>query len=89
MVDEFAVAEMARRLLRELTRVRRDIGNALCVTDHVPVRRLLHAAIPTLLVSVVDELFGENFEMLPGDAGHAAVFRAVSCGPMTSGARTE
>src|ERR1700686_2802018 len=68
---------------RQTADVCRDIGNILGAAQVMLVGEMLHAQVPALIVSIVDELVREDAKMLRGNRRYRAIACSRAVSPVT------
>jgi hypothetical protein len=84
--SQFAVTDTRWSIDSQLMDVRRHVRDGLRIGEKVFARKVLHADIPTPVVPIVDQLLGQNRDVLAGYPRHSAVAGAAALGTMTYGA---
>jgi len=78
MLRQFAVTHPRRHISGESVNVTGDIHDRLWIHEVVLIGKMLHTDIPTAIVTIVDELLRNHFDVLAGNAGDATVQGALT-----------
>ena len=73
MPDLIAIANARGSVRLELVNIAGNVHDGLRINQMVLVRKMLHPDVPTAIVTVIHQLFGNNGDVLSGNAGNTAI----------------
>jgi len=73
MLDPIAVSNAWGSVRLELVNIAGNVHDGLWINQMVLVRKMLHPDVPTAIVTIIHQLFGDNGDVLSGNAGNTAI----------------
>jgi len=73
MLDPVAISNTWRSVRLELVNIAGNVHDGLWINQMVLVREMLHPDVPTAIMTIIHQLFGNNRDVLSGDAGNTAI----------------